>query len=190
MKIPPITMTWDKFQRTVLPTAEAIEYLVPSTRTSFAVLVTAANPEAAPILQWDREDARNPVSLYVWKAGSYSSQFGLAAGKFHPVSAVALQPSMWGAASGMEHQGQSVMLILDGAQETVQSGAALFPEILKAEFHGIRSVIEAYSASATIEGMDQPHAVGLSLSKGGNCGAHIRVTTGGRAVDYKLDRWD
>lgn len=190
MKIPPITMTWAKFQVIVLPTAETIECLVPTGRAGFAVMLTAANPDAPPILQWDHEDARNPVSVYQWTSGSYATQFGLTAGKFHPVSAVAFRPHMWDATRDMAHQGQGLLLILDGAKETVQSGAALFPEILKAEFHGIRSVIEAYSAKATIDGMDQPHAVGISLNKGSDWDVRVRVTTDGRAVDYKLDRWD
>ena len=69
-------MTWDKFQRTVLPSAERIEFLAPS-HGSYTALVTAANAEAPPILQWDRDGARNPVSWYFWNGGSSASQFGL-----------------------------------------------------------------------------------------------------------------
>ena len=37
------------------------------------------------------------------------------------------------------------MLVIADARETKQSGSALFPEFLKAELHGIRATIEAYS---------------------------------------------
>jgi len=188
MTIPAQTMTWDKFQRTVLPTAERIEFRAPSVG-AYTALVTAVNANAPPILQWDREDARNPVSWYFWNGGSSAASFGLAAGAFVPVEAIAFKPSMWN--GGNEHQGQGVLFVLAGARESKQAGAALFPEILKAEFHGIRSVIEAYSRGANIEGMKEPHAAGVMLTKGDKAWqATVRVWSGGKSLDYCLDRWD
>lgn len=64
LDIPAQTMTWDKFRRTVLPNATAIEMMTPASPDRFMALVTAANPEAPPVLQWDREDKRNPMSWY------------------------------------------------------------------------------------------------------------------------------
>lgn len=64
MAIPPTVMTWEKFQRTVLQTATAIDALVTPESHRLMALVTASNPDAPPILQWDRQDARNPVSWY------------------------------------------------------------------------------------------------------------------------------
>lgn len=64
LRMPATTMTWEKFQRTVLPTATAIEALVPAESDRFMALVTALNADAPPILRWDREEARNPVSWY------------------------------------------------------------------------------------------------------------------------------
>lgn len=188
MSIPAQTMTWDKFQRTVLPTAERIEFLAPR-HGSYTALVTAVNSDAPPILQWDREDARNPVSWYFWNGGSSASSFGLPGGKFVSVDAIALKPSMWN--GGHEHHGAGVMFVLAGARESKQAGAALFPEILKAEFHGIRSVLEAYSRSASIEGMEEPHAAGVMLNKGERSwDATLRVWAGSKSIDYRLDRWD
>jgi hypothetical protein len=188
MTIPAQTMTWDKFQRTVLPTAERIEFRAPSVG-AYTALVTAVNADAPPILQWDREDARNPVSWYFWNGGSSAASFGLVAGAFVPVDAVAFKPSMWN--GGNEHQGQGVLFVLAGARESKMPGAALFPEILKAEFHGIRSVLEAYSRGASIEGMREPHAAGEMLTKGDKAWqATVRVWSGGKSLDYCLDRWD
>ncbi len=192
MKVPPVTMTWEKFQRTVLPTAEQIAYFAAAARATWGVLVTAVNPEAPPILQWDREDARNPVSWYVWHGGSTPGEFGLTGGTWQKVALVTLKPSMWNDPEGkFSHQGKGVVFVIDGAKESRQAGAAIFPECLKADFHGIRSVIEAYSRSATLEGLDQPHACGPLLSHGSEWrDALFRVTTAGRSVDYRLDRWD
>jgi hypothetical protein len=188
MTIPSQTMTWEKFQRTVLPTAERIEFLAPHTG-NYTALVTAVNTDAPPILQWDREDARNPVSLYVWHNGSSAAQWGLRGGVYTEVLAVAHQPSMWN--GGNEHQGAGLVFVLAGAQESRMAGAALFPEILKSEFHGIRSVIEAYSRSAKIEGLGQPHAAGVAVTKGGKSwSVNLRVWSGGRSLGYVLDRWD
>ena len=104
------------------------------------------------------------------------------------MSAVTLKPSMWG--GGCEHQGKGVLFLISGVRETRNPGAALFPEILKAEFHGVRSVLEAYSCGATIEGMGEPHAAGLMLTPGASWDATVRVWSAGRALDYRLDRWD
>lgn len=58
MIIPAKTMTWDKFQRTVLPTADKLEVLVDNPSRMMA-LVTEAVPNSPNILQWD-----NPFSWY------------------------------------------------------------------------------------------------------------------------------
>lgn len=50
--LPNTVMTWEKFQRTVLPTAEKIEAMVDNPNRLMA-LVTAADETAPNILQWD-----------------------------------------------------------------------------------------------------------------------------------------
>lgn len=187
MRIPAQTMTWEKFQRDVLPTAEQIEFRAPS-QGPYTSLVTAVNADAPPIFQWDSEDKRNPVSWYFWHGGSSAAQFGLTGGKFHKVNALTLKPSMW--QGGHEHHGQGVLFVIDGAKDSRTPSACLFPEILKAEFHGVRSVIEAYSTGATMEGAADQSAAGVMLQKGQPWDALVRVTAGGKTLEYKLDRWD
>jgi hypothetical protein len=64
LNLPSKAITWEKFRRDVLPSAHAIEaYVAPST-DRFAALVTAVNADASPILQWDADGNRNPVSWY------------------------------------------------------------------------------------------------------------------------------
>lgn len=68
------TVTWAKFARDVLPGATKIEVRVPDAPDRFAALVTAVDPDAPPVLQWDGapvvdhpavpDGARNPVSWY------------------------------------------------------------------------------------------------------------------------------
>ncbi len=188
LKVPTQTMTWEKFQRTVLPAAERIEFQAPAHSDGYTSLVTAVNADAPPILQWDNEARRNPVSWYFWHGGSAAEQFGLVAGQFHPVVAVALKPSMWN--GGHEHQGLGVMFVIEGARDSRVPSACLFPEFLKAEFHAVRAVIEAYSKGATMESADQASAAGVMLQKGSDWNVLLRVTSNGQALEYRLDRWD
>ncbi len=64
LALPQQTLTWEKFARTVLPDALGIEAQVPAGSERFMALVTAASADAPPILQWDAEDRRNPLSWY------------------------------------------------------------------------------------------------------------------------------
>ena len=191
LRVPAQAMTWDKFRRTVLDDAQRIEVLVPVQAGNWCVFVTAADPNAPPILQWDREDARNPVSWYVWTGGAPAGQYGVQGGQYHEVEAVVLKPSMWSVSDAFSHQGKSATFIVRGARESRKAGAALFPEILRSEFHGMRSVIEAYSRSAEMQGLDQPHAAGLQVSEGANQPLTVRVYGAGPPpMEYRIDRWD
>jgi len=62
--LPQQTLTWEKFLRTMLPEALSIEVQVPAGPERFMALVTAVDAAAPPILQWDAEVRRNPVSWY------------------------------------------------------------------------------------------------------------------------------
>ena len=184
--VPAQVITWDKFWRTVLPEAERIECRVPGHGNFFA-FVTAADASAPPILQWDSEDSRNPVSWYIYHGGSHATEWGLSAGEFVPVAAITTQPSTWG--NGNEHHGNGAYVVLEGARDRRKCGLALFPEILKNDYHGIRAAMEAYSKSREIADVDVP-VCGLALQKGGLWDGTMRVTSKGARILYKLDRWD
>ena len=189
--MPPVVMTWQKFEREVLPTAALIEAHITAGAMSFCSFVTAVDPEAPPLLQWDRDDHRNPVSWYFYHGGSTAASYSLAPG-FVEVLAVTLKPSMWGDSAVM-HQGKGVMFVLAGARDTKSPGIALFPECIRSELHGIRSVIEAYSRSAKLIDAEGQLAAGLMVNagqSGENWNLRLRVTAAGRKVEYRLDRWD
>lgn len=59
-------ITWEKFARTVLPDADAVEVLAPTTDTRFAALVTAVDPASPPILRWDSEDPGVNRNTFSW----------------------------------------------------------------------------------------------------------------------------
>lgn len=188
MRVPAQTMTWDKFQKTVLPAATKIEVRAP-VHGGYCAFVTAVHADAPPILQWDSEAARNPVSWYFWNGGAPASQFRLVGGVYHKLDAITLKPSMWN--GGHEHQGNGVMFVISGAQETRNENSAIFPETLKTELHGARSVIESFSKSRKLANMEQPHVAGLMVGSSKEAwDIQLRVTSGATTSDYRLDRWD
>lgn len=189
--VPAQTITWDKFNWTVLPSAERIELLVPRTPAAFFAFVTATDPSAPPILQWDTEEHRNPVSWYLYSGGSLGRAWGLSEGSFADLDAITMQPSGWG--NELAHQGEGAYLILRGARDTNYEGCgiALFPEILKSDYRAIRAAIEAFSRSQPLSGAEQASACGIALQKsGGGWGHVLRVTAAGARVKYRIDRWD
>lgn len=183
------TMTWVKFQRDVLQNAESIEVWISSQNNSYAAMVTAVDPDAPPILQWDNETNRNPVSWYQYHNGTSAAHWGLTVNTYAKVNAVCLQPSMW--TGEYSHQGKGVVFIVDGAKDSGNQSLALFPEILKSDLHRVRSVIEAHSRSGKLEGQAEASACGLLLQAGQNrWHCTLRVTTGSMVATYNLDRWE
>ena len=188
MKVPPVVMTWEKFQRVVLLGADSIQFYVRPGRGPFTAMVTAVHPDAPPILLWDHEEHRNPVSSYVWHSGSPCEQWGLSAG-WVDVTGVTYRPHMW--SGEYPNQTTGVIFLLKGATESRNGGLALFPEILKGELREVRSVIEAHSRSAELADMRRGNANGIGFDKGKVGFEYLfRVTSKGQTVDYKLDRWD
>lgn len=184
-------ITWEKFRRTILGTADAIEVKVPHGNSPFGAFLTAVNSDAPPIIQWDNEDRRNPVSWYLWHNGSPASQFGLAAGAYAKVNAITLCPAHWHDESAFSHQGRQITLVIDGARDARNPSYGLFPEVLKSDLHAVRSVIEAYSQGGSPEAVDAP-AAGLFLqaSSRASWDTTVRVTAGGLRTEYVLERWD
>lgn len=186
---PSQTMTWEKFRRTVLPTAEQIEFYVEPRRDSYFAFVTASDLLAPPILQWDSEDARNPVNWYFYSTGSFPHHWGIAPGCNVTVEAVTLQPSSWGAP--FLHQSEGAFFILKGAKDMQHSGLALFPEVLRSEYHGIRAAIEAYSQAGRLAVPLAPLACGIAFQAGGKpLSKKFWVTAAGVKSTYTIDRWD
>lgn len=191
MKVPPTTITWEKFARTVLPEAVGIELAVPSGHSNFFAMLTAADPDAPPIIQWDSPEQRNPFSVYVYISGSTASRWGLVAGQWCDVTAITRDPAHWFGREASHHDARA-LLMLKGAKDHNhrETSNGLFPEILRGELHGIRSTIEAFSKKAEIEGFEEASACGLCIG-GKSAGAHVRVTTTAtQRLEYRIDRWD
>jgi hypothetical protein len=191
IELPDKTLTWVKFRDTVLPKAEKMEVLVPSSSASFSAMVTAVHPDAPPIIRWDTPEQRNPVSWYFYHGQTDASSWGLSPG-YVEVLGVSKQPSTW-FGDRFAFQGQGVFFILKGARDSRNTSMVLFPEILRSELHGVRATIEAFSRSrklAVPEG--QPLASGLMFtpSTKPSWDLRLRVTRKRAIATYTLDRWD
>lgn len=188
LRLPTVTITWDKFARTVLPTAQRLEMLVPSTGR-FVALTTAVNSDAPPVLKWDRDDERNPVAWYVYPNGSPARQWGLTAGAWAKVSAITPFPNLWGT-KPMPYVADGLILVLEGAEDVrSDAGNALFPECLRDDLHGIRATVEAYSHSAVLSGRGAELASGYDIRRAA-ADCRLRVFCNGAWSEFQIDRWD
>lgn len=185
------TLTWEKFARTVLPTAESIEIHISATKQNWCGFLTATNPDAPPILQWDDAELRNPVSAFVYYTGSSANTWSMTPG-WQKVSAITLNPAMWHTSEKYLHHGKWVALLVDGAKPAQDVGLCLFPENLKSELHQIRSTVEAHSKSIPASGRAEASAAGIRIGTENNSwtAVSVRVTTASGAIEYKIDRWD
>jgi hypothetical protein len=185
------TLTWEKFQRTVLPHAQKIELLVTANKASYGALTTTLNFDAPPILQWDNETRRNPFDYFLYGSGSLPADWHLQLG-YVAVSGICLEPEQW--QKGFAHHGKKVFLLLEDARDMSRkdrSGNALFPESLKSDFHPIRATIEAYSKQAKLHGYEQGSACGLLChAASATWQVDLRVTSDLGTEYYRLDRWD
>ena len=190
--LPPVTMTWEKFYRAVVPKAQQMEVKVAPIDKLIA-LTSAVHADAPPILKWDRPERRNQVAWYVHSGGASAIQYQLRPG-WVPVTALVPLPTLWAEKYGepsMPHIGNGVVAVLQGAADTsTGQGNALFPECLREELHEVRATIEAYSRSAVLSGVDQASACGYDI-RSTNARATIRVwDETGRSTIYQIDRWD
>lgn len=185
----PVTMTWQKFQRTVLPYAKKIEVKIGYGKNSYAALVTAVDPTAPPIVKWDMNNNRNPFSWYMYSGGSYASKWNLRSGVYAEVKGITLQPNLW--QPGYEHLGKGVFFILKGCKDTENKASALFPEILRNELREVRSTIEAYSNQTPLSGESEADACGICYqAQSSNWNCDLRVTTDAGVSLHNIDRWD
>lgn len=182
----PVKITWEKFKRTVLPNAVDMEVYI-RINDDFAALVTAADMDAPPILQWDSPEERNPVSWYAWVGGSPATQWGLHGEQFVPVHMVTPRPCEW-FSDKFTHHGKGLLFIIEGAKESRRAGLALFPQFMRAELREIRATIEAFSQAGVLEGGDEPMACGVAFTEGSNRTVRVRTELG--TTVYNIDRWD
>lgn len=181
-------MSWAKFRREVLP--EVVSMQVELGRIeSFAALVTAVDPDAPPMLQWDGEP-RNPFSWYFYHGGSLATDWNLRGSQARVLGIVEM-PHMWHHRERFKHHGENAVLVLDGCRDLRYSGTGgqWFPAMLRSELKEVDSVLEAHAGVQGIVGLGEgiQHASGLAVSRRG-CTLYITTSAGRSKIT--IDRWD
>lgn len=152
----PVTMTFNRFSKRILPTAKSIKVKTPFVG-NYSALVTAVDSSAPNLLQWS-----NTVSWYVYNGGSRARNWGLMDKAYTEVTGITLQPNMWN--NECPHQGESVFFLLKNARDNNDPGLALFPSLIRSELHEVRKTIEAFSKNKKIERLTSGEAAGLRFS--------------------------
>lgn len=175
----PKTVTWEKFVEKILPEVTSMRFKVPH-HGNFCAMTTQTHENAPPIMKWDNEEKRYPISNYVYHNGSHSSQWGLVGESLYTVTGITSIPSVE----------EAYVLLLEGCVDSnTKQGIALFPDNIKSELHGVRSVIEAYSNSEQLAGQEEATACGFQVANNG-FGITIEVTTPEGKSKYFIDRLD
>ena len=184
-----LSMSWNRFRKNIIPEAMGIyiKNMSPLQRYPFAGLLTAAVNTAPPLLRWDTEESRNPVSWYVRTHGGYPKDWNCRHSDMKITHIVDL-PYKWGAFDGHFKQ-EGVILILESCYDKTKVPLSLFPEILKGELNPVRSVIENYSKIHTVEGLSKNQAAGILLT--GDNPLTLEVTMKHETkMTVTIDRWD
>lgn len=184
-------MTLNKFMRDILPTALEVFIYTPDTPQAFSGILTAAVPDAPPILKWDKPEKRNPFSGYAYVRGARPAQFSLAAGTFHKVFAISKNVEYWFGAGDAARDTNARIFFIEGAKDISDDTACLFPATIRSELHEVSSVIEAASNRGKREGQEEASAFGLGFPVGEYdiVGARrIKVKTETSTIIYTIDR--
>lgn len=137
-----------EFVNDILKEAVSIEVTVPYGAGTLLQLSTQADPEAKPILRYDSEEKRNPVSIYTYTKPAAPEQWGLRGGRDYKVNGIITIPDAWTTESERTYgvAATGYVFLVEGAKEQSGEQSALFPQLMRHELYPVRSVIEAYSA--------------------------------------------
>lgn len=182
-------MTWTRFQQEVLPAARSIRAWVRG-HDNLASMVTAADPNSPPVVQWDSPQARNPFTWFHYHEGRPCSQWGLPRADYYPVSGVVLAPHLWSGGSYPQHA-PAVFLLLEGAQDRhYRNGGGLFNSLLKSEYHPIRAALEDFFNRDRVANPELGSATGIRFSGKEGQTAVLEVTLkSGLQTKVTLESW-
>ena len=173
------TMSWAKFERTLLSSANKIEMAVTRIARNYAAYVTAVHEDAPRLFQWG-----DHVSWYVYNPSSPPARFNLGIGMVE-LTGVLTRPC-----PGDPNWGEARLLTLKGARDHHHSGLSIFPEIVRSDLKGVRSTIEEFSKKGTIKRQAAENAAGLLISDREFKPFDLRVTIGSTVVMVTIDRYE
>jgi hypothetical protein len=179
-------VTWFNFSG-ILSQALKIEVKLENKKMPFVGILTEAVRGSKPILQWDLENNRNPLSHFFFHTGSTPSQWGMTLG-WQTVDGIMYAPWMHTIPEAT-HFSPFAIFVMKKMRCSVLGGSAIFPEHLKSEFHHLRGTIEAYSEKTNARPAAATRTPGANgLATGGDY--LIRVTMPNSAQLFRIDRWN
>lgn len=183
-------ITWAKFRRDILPKVKSMKIKVPMACRYFTCFTTALYEDAKPILKYDKEDNRNPISSYMYCLTTSASDWNLDGGRYYDVYGITTRADEY---CKSINEIKNVIFTIKGMKDlrcvNKNVGNALFPELLIPELHEIRSTIEAYSKSAKLHDYDKYSACGIILNN--NQYTELKVDLGNGIVsNYIIDRFE
>ncbi|WJJ55082.1 hypothetical protein [Xanthomonas phage RTH11] len=161
---------------------DQVQVYIPHGNThAFSSITTQVDPEAKPILRWDSEDKRNPLLAYRYQNAVHPSSWGQSPGTWAEIIAIA---------PNTQHQPKDHDDFLSRSYPVLEKGydmgnptiTPLFPEALRGELHGVRSVIEQYCRQNPMEDIEQ----GLAVWSYTGGTANIRLTKGETVTEYQI----
>lgn len=176
----PVEITFTKFLKSVLPTAEAVQLISGSVYGCSA----ASDLNSKPLLQWD-DGGANRKTYSLWAQTAYTLELA----DFGVKSGVEIRGAVYGGwmdgPESKSHHGQRGWWYAD-AEKYPLFYSALFPEFLRSELREVRSVIEAYNKQARkSNGMPSSLVVCVGI-----VGSIVHVKSGDTVLAYRIDRWD
>lgn len=187
IEIQSTNITWNKFKNRILPNVDKIEFITNRYKDHYVGFTSETNKNSKPILKWDLQDNRNPISIYLYNGGSMPSRWGLERNSYINVIGISYAPYMW----KYDHcfgNDKMVIFLLKGAKDSKNECLGLFPSILIQELYEIRSTIEAFSNSNKLLDIDGICACGIAFTDKNTI--DIRVTINNEKINYRLERWD
>jgi hypothetical protein len=193
------TITLKRFLEEVLPEAQEIYFEYGhhyhTHKFNLSAYLTAVHADAKPILIWDKEDDRNPVSGYVYHGGSTPANWCLPAKEVR-ITNIVLDPQCWNkdetATKPFVFGAQnSMMFVLESGYDARLSGATpMFPQTFRSELHEVRSVMESFFASKALTPLveGQQPVVGLIANTNGDNFLPLKVVKKDAIVHYVIDR--
>lgn len=177
-QLPERRMTWTRFQAEMLPMAEELYWYGQNCQP--ITLMTATHPSAPPILRWDNDKVRNPVSWF------FPSSDTAVRTMLYKVHGVLTSPENW----GEDYPGakQQVIFKTDRLTNAPQH-SGLFPECLRHELREVRSVIEASNAvHSFLDNTSGPDAQGVVISPT-KAALRLKVVTKVGTLDVVIDQF-
>jgi len=176
-EMPATRISFTKLITNVLPTAAKLEYKL-GYRDALYFCITGLEG-TKPLMQW--HDDKNRASWFVYHHPDPVEKHDLRPNAWNEVTCIVPFPHLWDGvpqtttfpllpadADEFKHyhknKGFRYLLCLDKVKLKEERSLCLFPSLLKSEFHGVRSTIEAYSNRNGIEEVPDIDAKGGLVS--------------------------